>query len=101
MIGIWFTRCLNETNIQEMDLRMRLSANGESYEGIDATIQAARIKGDVPPRQMGEFSYRYYEGNEDQLKLLWVIRLLGVTAADTGMPTTAEREILDIGKGTQ
>ncbi|MGI9204955.1 MAG: hypothetical protein ACR2Q3_13155 [Woeseiaceae bacterium] len=95
-----FTRCSHEKNLAELDLRMKMHAEGQSDEAIDAAIQARIASGDIPTRRFGEFLYRLYEGEEDRLKLLWVIRLPGVTAAETGMPTHADRDKLSIGKGT-
>ncbi len=95
-----FTRCSHEKNLAELDLRMTLQAEGESDEAIAAAVQAAADAGDIPRRRFGEFLYRLYEGEEDRLKLLWVIRLPGVTAVETGMPTLADRDNLSVGKGT-
>lgn len=95
-----FTRCSHQKNLAELDLRMKMQAEGKSDDAIDAAVQAGVASGDIPPRRFGEFLYRLYEGEEDRLKLLWVIRLPGVTAAQTGMPTQADRENLSAGKGT-
>jgi hypothetical protein len=94
-----FTRCSHKENLAELDLRRNLQAQGKSDEDIDAAVLAAVESGAVPSRTFGGLAYRYYEG-DDRLKLLWVLRLPGVTSAETGMPTIAERENLGVGKGT-
>jgi len=94
-----FTRCSHEENLAELDLRMTLTAAGKSSEEVDAAVLAAIETAEIPPRTFGGLAYRMYEG-DDRLKLLWVLRLPGVTAAETGMPTSAERENLQVGKGT-
>ena len=94
-----FTRCSHEENLAELDLRMKLKAEGKSNEEADAAVLAAVESAAIPPRAFGGLAYRMYEG-DDRLRLLWVLRLPGVTAAETGMPTSAERENLQVGKGT-
>ena len=95
-----FTRCIHERHLSQMDLRMTLAAAGKTNEEITAAIQVARERGDIAPRQFGDFSYRLYDGDEDRLKLLWVVSLPGVTAAETGMPIEADRKKLGSGQGT-
>lgn len=94
-----FTRCSHKENLAELDLRMKLKAEGKSNEEVDAAVLAAVESGANPPRTFGGLAYRMYEG-DDKLKLLWVLRLPGATSAETGMPTSAEREDLKVGKGT-
>lgn len=94
-----FTRCSHEENLVETDLRMQLRAEGKTNEEVNVAVLAAVESGAIPPRTFGGLAYRYYEG-DDRLKLLWVLRLPGVTAAQTGMPSTPERENLGTGKGT-
>jgi len=94
-----FTRCSHEKNLHELDLRMQMQTQGESDEAIDAAVQAGVESGVIAPHRPGEMLYRLYEGNEDRIKLLWVIRLPGATAANTGMPTIANRDDLRLGKG--
>lgn len=94
-----FTRCSHKENLAEMDLRMRLKAEGKSDEDVDAAVLDAVESGAVPSRRFGGLAYRYYEG-DDRLKLLWVLRLPGVTSAETGMPIVADREGLGAGQGT-
>jgi hypothetical protein len=94
-----FTRCAHEENLVEQDFRMQLSAQGKSSDEINAAVQAAVESGALPKRRFGGLAYRYYEG-DDKLKLLWVLRLPGIAAVETGMPTSAERENLKVGKGT-
>ena len=94
-----FTRCSHEDNLAELDLRNKLTAQGKSSEEVDATVLAAIKSGEISLRTFGGLAYRFYEG-DDKLKLLWVLRLPGVTAAATGMPSSAERDNLKIGKGT-
>jgi len=94
-----FTRCSHKENLAELDLRRKLQADGRSDEDIDAAVLAAVVSGTVAARKFGGLAYRYYEG-DDRLKLLWVLRLPGVTSAETGMPTVADREGLGTGKGT-
>lgn len=95
-----FTRCSHKENLAEVDMRMRLRAEGKmSNEEIGAAVMAAIESGTLPPRRFGGLAYRYQEG-DGRLKLLWVLRLPGVTGEDTGMPTVADREQLQIGKGT-
>jgi hypothetical protein len=94
-----FTRCSHKENLAELDLRMKLGAEGKSDEEIDAAVLAAVESGAVPPRTFGGLAYRYYEG-DDRLKMLWVLRLPGITADVTGMPTVPDRDGLSNGKGT-
>ncbi|NOX70235.1 MAG: hypothetical protein GXP15_13685 [Gammaproteobacteria bacterium] len=94
-----FTRCSHEDNLAELDLRNKLAAQGKSREEVTAAVSAATESGEVPMRTFGGLAYRYYEG-DDKLKLLWVLRLPGISAAQTGMPVTAERDNLKVGKGT-
>lgn len=94
-----FTRCSHQDNLAELDLRNKLTAQGKSSEEVDATVLAAIESGAVSLRTFGGLAYRFYEG-DDKLKLLWVLRLPGVTAAETGMPSSAERDNLKVGKGT-
>lgn len=94
-----FTRCSHEDNLAELDMRKELTAQGKSSEEVDAAVLAAIESGAISLRTFGGLAYRFYEG-DDRLKLLWVLRLPGITAAETGMPSTAERDNLKIGKGT-
>jgi len=94
-----FTRCFHEERLAESELRMKLGAEGKSGDEISAAIAAAAESGSIAPRRFGSISYRYYEGN-DQLKLLWVLRLPGLTSDQSGMPTDPDREGLQSGKGT-
>jgi len=84
-----FTRCSHKENLAELDLRNK----------VDAAVVAAVASGALAPRTFGGLAYRFYEG-DDRLKLLWVLRLPGVIAAETGMPTNADREGLSAGMGT-
>jgi len=95
-----FTRCSHKENLAELDLRMQLTAEGRSDDEVDAAVLAAVKSGAIPSRTFGGLAYRLYNGDEDKLKLLWVLRLPGVTSAETGMPTSAERENMQVGKGT-
>ena len=94
-----YTRCFHEERLAEHELRMKLVAEGKSDDEIAAAIVAAVESGSIPPRRFGSISYRYAEGN-DGLKLLWVIRLPGLSGDQTGMPTDPDREGLQSGKGT-
>lgn len=94
-----FTRCSHQDNLSELDLRNKLTAQGKSSEEVDSAVLAAIESGVISSRTFGGLAYRFYEG-DDKLKLLWVLRLPGVTAAETGMPSSAERDNLKVGKGT-
>jgi hypothetical protein len=94
------TRCMHKDNLAELDLRMKLRAEGNnSNKEMETAVKAAVESGTLPPRQFGGLAYRYYEGDKG-LRLLWVLRLPGVTGEETGLPTVADRESLKIGKGT-
>ena len=94
-----FTRCSHEDNLAELDMRNKLIAQGKSSDEVDAAVMAAIESGAIKLRTFGGLAYRFYEG-DDKLKLLWVLGLPGVTAATTGMPSSAERDNLKVGKGT-
>jgi hypothetical protein len=94
-----YTRCSHESNLPEQDMRKKLAAEGKSNEDIDKAVEAAIESGDITLRTFGGLAYRFYEG-DDKMKMLWVLRLPGLVAAETGMPTTPERDNLKVGKGT-
>lgn len=94
-----FTRCYHESAMGETDLRRKLAAQGRSGDEIDAAVAAAVEAGGIPARTFGSLAYRMYEG-DDRVRLLWVLRLPGATAEQTGMPTEVDREALLAGKGT-
>lgn len=94
-----YTRCSHESNLPELDMRMKLAAEGKSAEETNEIVAAAIESGELTARTFGGLAYRYYEG-DDRMKMLWVLRVPGLMAADTGMPTMAERDNLSVGKGT-
>lgn len=94
-----YTRCYHEENLAEIDMRMKLRADGKSDDEINDAVMAAVESGDLPARRLGSMAYRYAEADA-RLKLLWVLRLPGVTGEETGLPTVPEREQLQAGKGT-
>jgi hypothetical protein len=94
------TRCMHKENLAELDLRMKLRAEGKkTNKEIETAVMAAVGSGKLPPRRFGGLAYRYNEG-DDGLKLMWVLRLPGVTGKETGLPTVADRDSLKMGKGT-
>jgi hypothetical protein len=79
---------------------MKLRAEGKkTNKEIETAVMAAVGSGKLPPRRFGGLAYRYNEG-DDGLKLMWVLRLPGVTGKETGLPTVADRDSLKMGKGT-
>ncbi len=94
-----YTRCTHESNLPEQDMRKKMAVEGKSNDEINEAVEAAIESGDITLRTFGGLAYRFYEG-DDKMKMLWVLRLPGLVAAETGMPTTAERDNLKVGKGT-
>ena len=55
--------------------------------------------GAIPSTPMGSLGYRLY-GEDDRIRLLWVLRVPGATAAELGMPTESQRDNALAGRGT-
>jgi hypothetical protein len=93
-----FTRCYHRSQGPVADMQAKLFAEGKSMQEVGAAVNEARASGELPEAPLGSMAYRLYE-EDDRLKLLWVMRLPNVMAADIGMPTGSQRDASLEGRG--
>ena len=94
-----FTRCYHQDGWVSRDMSARLVAEGYSEEDASAAVAEAVEDGTINSTPMGSLGYRLY-GEDDRIRLLWVLRVPGATAAELGMPTGSQRDNALAGRGT-
>lgn len=94
-----FTRCYHESVWAARDMSARLAAQGHSEDEISEAMDEARADGTLEPTAMASLGYRLY-GADDRIRLLWILRVPGATAAELGMPTGSQRDSSLAGRGT-
>lgn len=94
-----FTRCYHQDGWVSRDMSARLVAEGYSEEDASAAVAEAVEDGTINSIPMGSLGYRLY-GEDDRIRLLWVLRVPGATAAELGMPTGSQRDNALAGRGT-
>jgi len=94
-----FTRCYHQDGWMSRDMNARLLAEGYSEDDASASVAKAVEDGAIPSTPMGSLGYRLY-GEDDRIRLLWVLRVPGATAAELGMPTESQRDNALAGRGT-
>lgn len=94
-----FTRCYHQDGWVSRDMSARLVAEGYSEEDASAAVAEAVEDGTINSIPMGSLGYRLY-GEDDRIRLLWVLRVPGATAVELGMPTGSQRDNALAGRGT-
>ena len=94
-----FTRCYHQDVWVSRDMNARLLAEGYSEDDASASVAKAVEDGAIPSTPMGSLGYRLY-GENDRIRLLWVLRVPGATATELGMPTESQRDNALAGRGT-
>jgi len=94
-----YVRCYHEAVWVGRDLPARMRAVGRSEEDIAAAMVEARASGVVKPTTPASLAYRLY-GEDDRVRLLWMVRVPGRTSMELGMPTGSQRDNALAGRGT-
>jgi len=94
-----YVRCYHEAVWVGRDLPARMRAVGRSEEDIAAAMVEARASGVVKPTTPASLAYRLY-GEDDRVRLLWMVRVPGGTSQELGMPIGSQRDNALAGRGT-
>lgn len=94
-----FTRCFPVTTAARRDFSAKLEAEGLKGDALTERMNAAQEAGEIPPVPFGSLSYRAY-GEDDRIRLLWMISLPNATSEELAMPTASQRDASLAGYGT-